>query len=211
MVSRDPTLMMLVEAIAAHDRTLVDDLLIASPGLAEARADVGASRQVPEPYLESIEHYLDGGDTALHIAAAAYEPEIIHSLMANGAGVNVKNRRGAEPLHYAADGIPGSHAWNPAAQAETIRSLIEAGADPNAADKGGLTPLHRAIRTRCAAAVRALLDGGADPRRPNGKGTNPSQLAAVTSGRGGSGSEEAKEQQQVIVELLEHHVAAQPK
>jgi ankyrin repeat protein len=211
MVSRHPTLMMLVEAIAAHDRTLVDDLLIASPGLAGARAEVGASRQVPEPYLESIEHYLYGGDTALHIAAAAYEPEIIHSLMANGAGVNVKNRRGAEPLHYAADGIPGSHAWNPAAQAETIRSLIEAGADPNAADKSGVTPLHRAIRTRCAEAVRALLDGGADPRRPNGKGTSPSQLAAITSGRGGSGSEEAKAQQQVIVELLEHHVAAQPK
>ena len=59
--------------------------------------------------------------------------------------------------------------------------------------------------------MRALLDGGADPRRPNGKGTSPSQLAAITSGRGGSGSEEAKAQQQVIVELLEHHVAAQPK
>jgi hypothetical protein len=55
-----------------------------------------------------------GGDTALHIAAAAYEPEIVTLLIEHGAGVDEKNRRGARPLDYAADGIPGSHAWNPA-------------------------------------------------------------------------------------------------
>jgi hypothetical protein len=208
MASGDPTLMTLVGAIVAHDRDAVKRLVAASPGLAVARAEVGTTRQVPEPYLEGITHYLYGGDTALHIAAAAYEPEIIHMLVANGADVDAKNRRGAEPLHYAADGIPGSHAWNPAAQAATVASLIEAGADPNATDKSGVAPLHRAIRTRCAAAVRALLDGGADPRLPNGSGTSPSQLAALMSGRGGSGSVEAKAQQQLIVELLHHHPAA---
>jgi ankyrin repeat protein len=182
--------------------------MIASPRLAEAQADVGATRQDPEPYLESIQHYLYGGDTALHIAAAAYEPEMIHLLLANGAAIDAKNRRGAQPLHYAADGIPGSLAWNPVAQAKTIAILIEAGADPNSTDKSGVTPLHRAIRTRCAEAVRALLDGGADPRLRNGKGTSPSQLAAVTSGRGSSGSPDAKAEQQMIVDLLPHHKAA---
>jgi hypothetical protein len=205
MVSDSPTLMMLVQAIIAHDGKLANDLVIASPGLAEAHAEVGATRQVPEPYLHDIEHYLYGGDTALHIAAAAYEPEIIHLLIANGAGVGAKNRRGAQPLHYAADGLPGSSAWNPVAQGESIASLIEAGADPNATDKAGVTPLHRAIRTRCAQAVRVLLNGGADPRRPNGKGTSPSELAAHTSGRGGSGSAEAKVEQRMIVELLRRH------
>jgi ankyrin repeat protein len=65
-----------------------------------------------------------------------------------------------------------------------------------------VTPLHRAVRTRCAAAVRALLDGGADARYPHGTGTSPLQLAARTTGRGGSGSAEAKAKQQMIVELL---------
>jgi hypothetical protein len=202
-MSSESTLMKLVRAIAAHDRTTVDAIMTASPELAKARAEVGATRQDPEPYLEDIQHYLYGGDTPLHIAAAAYDPESIHLFISKGAGVDARNRRGAQPLPYAADGMPGSHAWNPTAQVATIVGLIEVGADPNATDKSGVTPLHRAIRTRCADAVGALLDGGADPRRPNGKGTSPSQLAILNTGRGDSGSVEAKAQQQAIVQLLE--------
>jgi hypothetical protein len=202
MVSGEPTLTVLVEAIADHDHDTVTKLVRASPRLAKARVEVRASREVPEPYLDGINHYVYGGDTALHIAAAAYESGIVHLLIANGAAVDAKNRRGAHPLHYAADGVPGSLAWNPTAQAATIISLIEAGADPNSTDKSGVTPLHRAIRTRCAGAVGALLHGGADPRLPNGSGTSPSELAALRTGRGGSGSPEAKVQQQLIIELL---------
>ena len=40
-------------------------------------------------------------------------------------------RRGAEPLHYAAD----ANHWDPAAQAETIAYLLSAGADPHAVDR----------------------------------------------------------------------------
>ena len=87
-------------------------------------------------------------------------------MIAAGADIRARNRRGAEPLHYAADGVRGSRAFNPRAQAATIACLIAAGADPNAIDKRSVTPLHRAVRTRCAAAVGALLDGGADARRP---------------------------------------------
>ena len=76
---------------------------------------------------------------------------------------SARNRRGAEPLHAAAAGMPGSPDWDPQAQAATIARLIAAGADPNASDQGGATPLHKAVRTRCAAAVKALIDGGADP------------------------------------------------
>ena len=71
--------------------------------------------------------------------------------------------------------------------------------DPNAIDKSEVTPLHRAVRTRCAAAVSALLDGGADPRRTNNRGSTPVQLATRTTGRGGSGSPEAKAQQAEIL------------
>ena len=122
-------------------------------------------------------------------------------LIGMGGDVRARNRRGAEPLHYAADGGPGSRAWNPAAQAATVTSLIQAGADPNAVDKSGVTPLHRAVRTRCASAVRALLDGGADGRRKNKNGSTPMRLATRTTGRGGSGSPESKAQQVEIVRL----------
>jgi hypothetical protein len=97
--------------------------------------------------------------------------------------------------------MPGSRRWNPSAQAATIAHLIEAGADPNATDKSGVTPLHRAVRTRCAAAVKALLEAGADPRRKNNSGSTPILLATQNTGRGGSGSPEAKAQQELIVQL----------
>lgn len=77
-----------------------------------------------------------------------------------------------------------------------------AGADPNAIDKSGVAPLHRAVRNRCAAAVRALIDGGADPRAPNRNGSIPLLLVTQNTGRGGSGSAEAKAQQKEIVRLL---------
>ena len=119
-------------------------------------------------------------------------------LIGNGANCRAKNRRGAEPLHYAAD----ANRWDPAAQAETIELLVSSGADPNALDHSGVAPLHRAVRTRSLEAVRALLDGGADSRKPNKSGSTPLHLAVQTTGRGGSGSPQAREQQAGIIRLL---------
>jgi len=51
--------------------------------------------------------------------------------------------------------------------------------------------------------VSALLEGGADPRRANKNGSTPRSLASHNTGRGGSGSAPAKEQQREIVRLLE--------
>ena len=99
--------------------------------------------------------------------------------------------------------------WNPRAQAATVAYLIAAGADPNAVDTNGVTPLHRAVRTRCAAAVKALLEGGADPRRRNGNGSTAMLLATHNTGRGGSGSPEAKAQQKEIERLLEQYGVGQ--
>jgi hypothetical protein len=183
-------------------------MLAASPELARQRAETGASRLAAKDYfLCEIGHYVYSGDTALHIAAAAYQKSIAMKLVARGADVRAKNRRGAEPLHYAADGAPGSCLWNPRAQEATITYLIKAGGDPNAVDKSGVTPLHRAVRTRCAAAVRALLDGGADVFARNKNGSTPLLLATRNTGRGGSGSLEAKAQQQKILCLLKKYRA----
>jgi len=88
------------------------------------------------------------------------------------------------------------------AQQGTVLALVALGADPDAVDKNGTTPLHRAVRNRCATAVEALLDAGADPRATNGKGSTALQLAHWTTGRGGSGSPDARAQQAEIVRLL---------
>ncbi len=209
VVSGESALMALVRAIVAGDAAAAEELLAASPELATAQADRGATRQdAADHYLGAIGHYLYAGDTALHVAAAGHRHDVARSLIRRGSDVGARNRRGAEPLHYAADGRPGAAGWSPGNQAETIACLIEAGADPNARDKGRVAPLHRAVRTRCAAAVGALLDGGADPQLANGRGSTPLMLATRATGRGGSGAPEAKAQQREIVRLLEHRVTA---
>jgi hypothetical protein len=172
--------------------------------LARASFQTGATRRSAEPFfLDRIGRYIYAGDTALHIAAAAYQAKIVNDLLAVGADVHARNRRGQEALHRASCGSPGSHIWNPTAQAATITRLVEAGADPNVLDKSGVSPLHKAIRTRCASAVRTLLDLGADPAGANKNGSTPMLLASQNTGRGGTGSEEAKLQQQEILRLLE--------
>jgi hypothetical protein len=180
----------------------IDDVsryLAANPSFASARAEVGAARHgATDFFFTEIAHYLYAGDTALHMAAAAFRRPVAELLVAHGADCHARNRRGAEPLHYAAD----ANRWEPEAQAETIEYLLSAGADPNAVDKNGVAPLHRAVRTRSLPAVQALLDGGANPRTPNKSGSTPLHLAVQTTGRGGSGSEHARQQQTGIIRLL---------
>jgi hypothetical protein len=196
----------LIAAIVADDGARVTHLLAADPALARAAVKDGATRQAAaENYFAAIGHYVYAGDTALHVAAAGHRPAITEQLLALGADVHARNRRKATPLHYAADGAPGAPQWNPDAQAAVITALILAGADPNALDQSGVAPLHRAVRTRCAAAVRALLFGGADPRLANKSSSTPLHLANQTTGRGGSGSPEAKAEQVEIVALLEEN------
>jgi ankyrin repeat protein len=164
---------------------------------------VAASRQDPSTYyLRAIGQYVYAGDTALHIAATAYQARTARSLISLGALIRAGNRRGAEPLHYAADGNPDRPHWDPSAQREIITYLVAAGADANACDMDGVAPLHRAVRTRCSAAVEALLNSGAEPKMRNGRGSTPLHLAVQNTGRGGSGSTRAVDEQREIIKLL---------
>jgi hypothetical protein len=189
----------LLRVIADHDHHAALALLAEAPSLATtclARRD--------EFFLAARFAQVYQGDTALHAAAFSYDTDMVRALLARGADIRARNRRGAEPLHAATIGNPVSPTWNPADQRRVILLLVESGADPNAAPAGGVTPLHRAVRNRCSAAVEALLRAGADPLLPNGSGSTARDLAMVTTGRGGTGSAEAKAEQRIIVDLLEN-------
>jgi ankyrin repeat protein len=207
--SDDRALFALFAAIATGDRGEIARRLDAAPSPASRPIGVGASRQDPNTYfLPAIAHHVYAGDTALHIASAAYRHELVQSLVARGADVRARNRRGAEPLHYAADGGPGTAHWDAVAQRPVIVELIAAGADPNALDDSGVAPLHRAVRNRCSAATSALLANGADPRLRNKSGSTPLHLAVQNTGKSGSGSEPAHEEQlRIIAVLLEHQAS----
>ena len=194
-----------VRHVVNGDIDEVSCCLAANPSFANAPSDVGATREDPATFFfNDISHYLYAGDTALHMAAAAFRRPVAELLVAHGADYRAKNRRGAEPIHYAAD----TNHWDPAAQAETIAYLVAIGADPNALDKSGVAPLHRAVRTRSLSAAWALLDGGANARAPNKAGSTPLHLAVQTTGRGGSGSDHARQQQAAIIALLLEHGAS---
>jgi ankyrin repeat protein len=132
---------------------------------------------------------------------------MVRRLIDLDANVRARNRRGAQPLHAAAIGRPGDARFDPKAQAATIACLIAAGADPNAIDSSGVTALHRAVRTRSAAAVQALIDHGADVAHKTKGGSTALRLATLTTGRSGSGSLEAKTEQQRILSVLAAHGA----
>lgn len=158
-------------------------------------------------YLVELVHWLYVGDTPLHLAAASIRGSAARLLLRHGADPNATNRRGATPLHYACDPRPNSGGtWDPAAQVELISQLFAAGANVDAVDRGGITPLHRAVRARSPAAVRELLRHGAqvDPR--SGRGSTPLQLAAHSTGAGGTAGTAAEQRE--IVELLIHHGAS---
>jgi len=195
--------MKLARAIAMGENESALQLLKQSPELASASFAAGASRTGPKAFfLKPIGYYVYAGATALHVASSAHHTAMVRRLIELGADVNARNRRGAAPLHAAAIGRPGDASFDPKAQAATIACLIAAGADPNAIDLSGVTALHRAVRTRSAAAVQALIDHGADVARKTKNGATALRLARLTTGRSGSGSPEARAQQQRILSVL---------
>jgi ankyrin repeat protein len=205
----DAVLFAFFRAIALGDPSALSWMLETSGDqIAVLPIRIASSRQDSTSYfLDAIGHHVYAGDTALHIAAAAYRRDLAPMLVDKGAMVRARNRRGAEPLHYAADGNPDAPRWDPNAQRDVITYLVANGADPNAVDRSGVAPLHRAVRTRCSAAVEALLDGGVDPKMPNKTDSTPLHLAVQNTGRGHSGAAAAREQQAAIVKMLLQHGA----
>ena len=97
--------MVLMRAIASGDQGLALSLLAATLELAVTKLSQGAQRSVSEDFFFADCHTnVYAGDTALHVAAFAYETMLAQHLVAVGADVHARNRRCAQPLHAAAIG-----------------------------------------------------------------------------------------------------------
>ena len=84
-----------IRLVVAGDTDRVSRRLRAAPALATTAAPVGATRQqAAEFFFTTIAHYLYVGDTALHMAAAAFSRPIAELLMTHGADCRARNRRG---------------------------------------------------------------------------------------------------------------------
>ncbi len=100
-------------------------------------------------------------------------PQRILELIAAGADVNARNRKGKTALHAAAK----------AGFSKTMAALLEHGADINARDNADETPLFDAVRStirktdKKIAAVETLLASGADASAVNKRGETPLAVA----------------------------------
>jgi ankyrin repeat protein len=98
-----------------------------------------------EERMNNIDHQL------FHAAQENNVTEVLR-LLSVGADVNVKNRFGWTPLHWASnDG-----------HSQVVIKLLQNGADIEAKDNYGLTPLHWACMRGHLHAVEALVSGGAN-------------------------------------------------
>ena len=126
--------------------------------------DFSAAREILEKHRAKAISARDSGDaTALHIAAAMNDLDMLVLLIKYGADVNAQTQNGFSPLHWAAsrDALA------------TCEYLIVAGADLDAATDHGITPLHWAAANDATNAVTTLLALGASIDNKTFSGLRP--------------------------------------
>ncbi|MCL5436393.1 MAG: ankyrin repeat domain-containing protein [Candidatus Dependentiae bacterium] len=99
------------------------------------------------------------------------EPKNIKFLVENGADVNIKNKHGARPLHWAC--------FNN--NVEMIKFLVEKGADVNVKNGFGEPPLYWACFNDNVEAVKFLVENGADVNIKDGFGETPLHWACFNN------------------------------
>src|SRR5256885_2886525 len=150
-------------AVLAGDSSEVAAIVARVPGAI-------AQRMQQDALVTELPHMLYGGDTPLHLAAAALRYDVARALLASGAPVDAVNRRGATVLHYACDSRPSSATWDPTAQRRIIELLVSRGAAVYPPGRGRGTALPPAGPRPRPAAGSALPAPRAAPPPPPQKG-----------------------------------------
>ena len=200
MAQAESTFLDFVRLVIGGDAAEVSRRLAANPELARMVSDGGATRA-------GCRVLLLRGHPALPVCGR-------HGAAHGGGGVSTAGRRAADratartaaPATAAAPSrctTPRTRTGRPSRRsARRSRTSRRRAPTRTRRTTPESLPLHRAVRTRSLAAVEALLDAGADPVRPNRAGSTPLHLAVQPTGRGGSGSELAREQQAGIIAIL---------
>ena len=113
-----------------------------------------------------------GPRMSIHEAAWKGNIEAVKYHLANGIGVNAKDKYGDSPLHRAAG-------WG---HTEIVELLIAKGADVDATNKYGYTPLHKAAmdgKNSKKVIVHMLIANGADVNAKDDKGYTPLDWVAL--------------------------------
>ena len=123
-------------------------------------------------------------DNRLHVAVTFNKPELIDSLIAEGADVNARMTNPDEAVEL--NQVTALYMAARFGKTECLKRLLAAGADVNAADAHGTTPLHVVaynndlkklsdkVQLEC---IQLLLEAGADVHRRNEPGDTPLHLA----------------------------------
>jgi uncharacterized protein len=109
------------------------------------------------------------GDTALHHAVKATEPEVARILLQHGADIELRDLSGATPLFLAIE----------AGRAKTVALLIEHGANVNSPGRSAVAPIAAAAFTGSERIVNLLLEKGADPNAADSTGKSAMVYAAA--------------------------------
>ncbi|CAN8004095.1 unnamed protein product, partial [Ixodes hexagonus] len=131
---------------------------LASAGVLRSYDPLGVIRTLLDHAIlihRDVNHQDRQGRTALHYAShtcCEHTAAVLSLLLQNGAKVDIKDKHGFSPLHFA--GQAGS--------VDAVQLLLDAGADPSATGLGAIAPLHLAASAGKTAAVRLLLERGAD-------------------------------------------------
>lgn len=115
------------------------------------------------------------GETLLHLAAAEESSWPVRQLLSAGANVDLLDRDGQTPLHYAAGRSPSS-----------VCLLIAAGSHVNARNHQGETPLSLAAAMHHLV-IPILLKAGADPSIRDEMGRLPEDRVKELCGLHGIG------------------------
>jgi len=120
------------------------------------------------------------GDSALHMACASNNVEIVEYLISIGSNVNLENNKAATPLALCVSSQPSETTSNET-RYNIAKALINHGAYVNSIDIQQVSILHKAVEKFNTLIVKLLLDNGADVDATDKSGHTPLHYA-VRSG-----------------------------